>query len=695
MAYFNSLNKAYSAGRARIQHLNQLQSMQTLNLETLVTWGKPKTVNTANGEKILLIAEPTEDFWAAWRADKESLKAAGISCGRDRDTGAWQVKWWQDLPKQVIETQNRTMEASRADDAAIQIPKPAGLDLDFLGYQRAGVAFALDSISKRGGVLIADEQGLGKTIQAIGVINLRQDIKKVLIICPNTLKVNWRREFSRWCARPLKIAVQNAGSPYLGDLVDVLAINYDIVGKYLDKIQATGFDMMIIDECHYVKNSKAQRTKATLSIKPPIRVALSGTPIENRPKEIWTVLNWLEPKAWPKFFSFGTRYCAGVNNGFGWDFSGASNVEELQRKLRGSLMVRRLKADVLKELPAKRRQLIELDSSGCGRVLKEEAQYAHRLEMIEKLKARVELAKAAESREDYENAVATLKESQEAVFQEMSRIRHEIGLAKVPQAIEFISDALENGKVVCFVHHKDVVAALHAKFPQAAVITGDTRDRMGEVDRFQKDPECSVFIGNNAAAEGITLTAASHVVMLEGDWVPGKLAQKEDRCHRIGQHDSVLVSYLVLEGSLDAHIMRVNISKMNIIHRAMDEELDPLDTSTELPPPTVDISTPAGAKPTAGTKDPFERLAQEAKTISFQACAWILGGLRHLSAFCDGAQAIDGAGFNKMDSHIGKSLAACARLSPKQAALGARLCRKYKRQLGTEFINKMTELLGA
>jgi SWI/SNF-related matrix-associated actin-dependent regulator 1 of chromatin subfamily A len=667
--------------------------MTTIDLSNLVAWGPPKTVRAQGVEKILRVAPPTETFWEAWRADKAALKAAGISCGRDMKTNQWQAKWWQDVPKAVKEEQNRTLEASRADDADIQIPKPAGLDLDFLGYQRAGVKFALDSISKCGGVLIGDQMGLGKSVETIGIVNLRPDVRKVLVVAPNTLKVNWRREFNRWCARPLKVCVQNTGIPYVGEYADVTVINFDIVGKYLNQIRATGFDMMIIDECHYVKNSKAQRTKATLSIRPPIRVALSGTPIENRPKEIWTILNWLEPEAWPKFFPFAKRYCDAVNNGFGWDFSGASNVEELQRKLRGSLMVRRLKADVLKELPAKRRVLIELDSSGCGRVLREEAQYADRLEMLERLKARVELAKASESREEYERAVAALRESQDAVFAEMARIRHEVGLAKVPQAIEFISDAVENGKIVVFCHHKDVVAALHAKFPQAAVITGDTRDRMGEVDRFQQDPACNVFIGNNAAAEGITLTASSHVVMLEGDWVPGKLAQKEDRCHRIGQHDSVLVSYLVLEGSLDAHIMRVNVDKMNVIHRAMDAELDPLDTSTEFPPPTVVISTPAGAKPTAGAKDPFDRLAQEAKMINPEACAWILGGLRRLAAMCDGAQAIDGAGFNKMDSTIGKSLAACARLSPKQAALGARLVRKYRRQLGAGFVERMEELL--
>ena len=540
-----------------------------------------------------------------------------------------------------------------------------------------GPATALDTLSAGRGCLIADEMGLGKTIQAIGVINSIPEITRVVIVCPNTLKINFRNELRKWLVRPLKVAVQYAGEPWVGDNADVVIINYDIVSKF-PQLQETQWDLRILDESHFVKNSKAARTKATLSIPAKFKLALTGTPILNRPIELFTTLQDLDRQTWGSLFGYAKRYCAAVQNGYGWDFSGASNVEELQDRLRSTIMVRRLKKDVLRELPAKRRQIIELPVNGASRlVADEERQWEEKEAALDDLRARAELAKASENPDDYKAAVAALREGQGAAFAEMAHLRHDIGMAKLPKVIDFCRDAEESGKLVIFAHHLDVVAGLVEEFTGAAVVTGETPadKRQTEVDRFQNDPACRIFIGNLAAAEGLTLTASAHVVFAEGQWVPGKLSQMEDRCHRIGQTDSVLVSYLVLEGSLDARMMRACVDKLDVIDRALDRAHDALEYATAPAPRAKN-----GAAPVSERR---ENLIKLAETLDAAMIAAVHAGLRQLAGSDhDYATTLNGVGFSKIDVEIGHSLAERSSLSRLQAALGMVLCRKYQRQLG-------------
>ncbi len=655
----------------------------TTAIADLLPWGKEQQVQTKAGPRIVRKAAPTEGFWSAWRAAKEQLRAAGVSVTQYQ--GQWQVAWWIPIdPEQLAREQaaRETAQAlTRATDAEVIVPAPEGLE--YRGYQKAGVAFGSACWKTGRGVLIADEMGLGKTIQVIGLINSTPEIQRVLIVCPNTLKGNWSRELRKWLIRPLRIGVQKAGVPWLGDVVDIVIVNYDIVHKY-PEAQIPCWDLRVMDEAHYCKNPKARRTKATLSTRAWRKVSLTGTPIENRPVELWPIISDLDPQSWdPKkgFFTFAKKYCDAKNNGFGWDFSGHSKEQELQHKLRSTIMVRRLKADVLTELPPKRRQIIEIEADGNLRAAEVSARDA--TERLEELRARVELARASDRREDYEAAVAELEEGAGAAFAEMSKLRFELGMAKLPQAIAFIEDALESSKCIVFGHHIDVIKALKDRFPQAAVITGSTPgdQRMAEVDRFQNDPECNVFLGNNAAAEGITLTAGSHVIFVEGDWVPGKLAQKEDRAHRIGQRDSVLVSYLVVDGTIDADMIKANVDKLSVIDRVLDKVTDYKEQAA--PVAGGDAPSVRAARVT------FESMAKEAAGMSAEACALALEGMQRLAGVCDGAARRDMAGFSGVDARIGHSLAQQARLSPKQGLLAAKLCRKYKRQLGEEFLARL------
>ena len=646
-----------------------------IKIETLLPWGAPKKVRLQDGTDRILRTSFTvpASFWDAWKQNKEALRAAGIAPKRE-SSGAWIVNWWAHVDPVAAKADQAkravAVEASRAQDALLDIPRPSGLE--YLPYQRAGVAYAQGCWAAGRGALIGDEMGLGKTIQAIGLINITPDIKSVLIVCPNTLKLNWARELKKWLTRPMSVEVQYSNKAF--SRADIVIVNYDTIHKFLPDIANRNWDLRVCDESQYVKNPKARRTKATLSTRAARKVSLTGTPIENRPIEVWPVLNDLDPVSWPKtnFFQFARRYCAAKQNGFGWDFSGHSNEAELQHKLRSTIMVRRLKKDVLTELPAKQRQVIELDAAGSKELLAlEESMVAEREAALVELRARVELARAGESREEYAEAVHALRRGQGAAFEDMAEIRHKVALAKLPQCLAFIEDAMESGKVLVFAHHLDVVAGIVAKFPQAAVITGETpaAKRMEQVDRFQTDAECNIFVGNLAAAEGLTLTAGAHVIFVEMQWVPGKHAQMEDRAHRIGQKDSVLCSYLVLEGSLDAHMSRTIVEKLSVIDACLDKVTDWAEAEVE------------EVEPITNVRLTFEKIAAEAKLVTDRCLELVHLGMKSLAGVCDGARKLDDVGFAAVDVRIGHALAHRATITQKQAALGARILCKYHRQI--------------
>ena len=601
------------------------------------------------------------------------------------------------LMKQVAEKQaerSATVEASRAASADIHIPCPEGLA--YLPYQVAGINYAL----RRPNVLFGDEMGLGKTIQAIGVINADETIRKVLVVCPASLKLNWQREMRKWLVREMSITIAS-GQSCVPNFADITIANYDILAKHAATLRAVTWDLIICDEGHYIKNPEAKRTQAVVgkekkgqvempAISARRRMILTGTPIPNRPIEGWPHFHYLDPAEFRSFWGYAKRYCDAQNNGYGWDFTGSANLGELQDKLRGSIMVRRLKADVLTELPAKRRAVIEIAANGASSAVKHEQEAWERKEAtMLALRAAVELAKASDDPADYAEAVSRLKGAAKAAFDELAKLRHATAVAKIPYVIEHLNSAIEDGgKVVVFAHHHDVLNALAEEFGDRAVlVSGEVNisERQAAVDRFQTDSTCQVFIGGiQAAGVGITLTAASHVVFAELDWVPGNVTQAEDRCHRIGQRGMVLVEHLVLEGSLDARMAQTLVEKQEVIAAALD------DIEAEIPVvPVVEKERPATESATRA------KIATEAAKLTAEQVAAISAGLRALAAMDgDYAQELNGMGFSKIDCEIGHSLALAAMgrgLTPRQAALGAKLVRKYRRQV-PEFAAVLVEM---
>lgn len=452
----------------------------------------------------------------------------------------------------------------------MNIPAPPGKA--YLPYQEKGIRFCLGAR----GTIIADEMGLGKTVQAIGVINAMV-AQRVFVICPKSLKHNWHNELDEWLThRPAVLVVCTFGeAEYLKD----------------SDIQ---WDVLIVDEAHFIKNPQSQRAQRVKHIAARTKariLLLTGTPMESCPVEMWPLLQIACPEVWdppaaanplmvmpkektghpgtgPYFWSFATRYCDLKKTRFKvgrrfrttWDFSGASNLGELQKRLRETCMVRRLKKDVLPELPPKRRKLILLK----GKITKADEALSDRLGEV--------------TEENYESVVKRLV-ADKVLFEEFSARRHEQALEKVHECIEIIENALDTTKkITVFAHHQDViytiVKALESSSPGTTVsVTGKTHvaDRGAAVKRFQEDPSCQIFVGSiGAAGVGITLTAASLVIFVELDPTPGRMTQAEDRAHRIGQRDMVLVWHLLLDGSICSRLAKILVKKQAVISAALD-----------------------------------------------------------------------------------------------------------------------------
>lgn len=660
-------------------------SETTIDIATLCVWSAPKSIRTKAGPRLLRVADPSEAFRALWKSNKDALRAAGIGWEKDFRTGdlTGRINWWQPDGEKV-EREEKAIAASSASDAQIEVPAPEGCE--YLPYQRAGIAWGIE----REAVLIGDEMGLGKTIQALGVINADASIKRVLVICPASLKLNWKREAKKWLTRPFEIGIVS-GSDWPRH-AEIVICNYDVASKHRERIHAETWDMLILDEAHYCKNPKAQRTQAILGKRDrsPLRempavaarrkIVLTGTPILNRPVEAQAILGYLAPVEFGNFFSFAKRYCGAYQGRYGWDFTGATNLEELQRRLRSTVMIRRLKADVLTELPAKRRQVIELAANGAAAVIeKEQAAWTRHQETLAALREAVELAKVLEDQEAYAAAVEALREGQGAAFEEMAVIRHQVALAKVPYVIEHVASASEEGPVVLFAWHRDVVEALAKGLAEREVasvqLVGGMSDeaKQASVDAFQAG-EVPVFIANiKAGGVGITLVRSSHVVFAELDWVPANMTQAEDRTHRIGQRDAVLVQHLVLEGSLDQVMAEALVKKQEVADRALDNPIAKLEAAE----PVTAIRVKPEDRPVS--TDPSAKVYTPEQIIKFHT------GLKRLAGVCDGARLLDNVGFNGLDTRFGKALAAQASLSQRQTAIAERLCRKYRRQLGEDY----------
>jgi SWI/SNF-related matrix-associated actin-dependent regulator 1 of chromatin subfamily A len=648
-----------------------------VNVEQLARWRKAKEVPTSRGPRVLRTATPTPEFWTVWNANKSALRAAGISC--EEHQGEWEACWWQELPAEELLRRQQSLLGSRALDAEIEVPCNPGMA--YRGFQLAGIKYIRD----HEGTMLADEMGIGKTIQAIGVINLLPNICRVLVVTKANLKINWYRELCKWLVRPMSVGIADSKS---FPTTDIVIMNYDIAHKY-ERSLSNYWDLVVLDESHRIKSRTARRTKAIVGYKPTReeskagmlptsgipakrRLALSGTPIENTIQEMFTVLNYLCPDKFPSRSKFESQWLRGEKSAYGWQISGPKNIANLQQHLRETCLLRRLKKDVLKELPPKTRIIVELDKSGLEEQLKLEKIVAARHEdLMVETQASYELAKAADSEAEFKDKISSLRQRTGVAFSEISRVCHEEALAKLPKVIEALEDDMEeNGcKIVVGAYHQDVARRLHEHFPNSVLYSGEIRDdrlKQQAVDRFQNDPTTGPFFGTiRAAGEGITLTASSLVVLVEEDWVPGKITQFEDRCHRMGQLNSVLVKHYVVSGSLDVNKALTCIEKQALADGALDNEK-----------PDADEPALVSGHRSLATKAQVEI---EASVVTEEQLVVI----HHLVKVL-----FDQVEMHAVDNAVAGVLASQLRVTAKQAILGRKLVLRYRDKLPGDLVAK-------
>ena len=446
-------------------------------------------------------------------------------------------------------------------DSDFKVPSNPGCE--FLPYQRAGVKAIRDRFLDGKQVLLGDEMRLGKSVQTVGLINVMHDIWRVLVVCPATIKLDWAAKIKTWSTIPFSVGVIWPSTIELPK-ANILIVNYDLLHRWV----WPQVDLLVVDEAHLVKTPTTRRAKKTFAIRATHKLFLTGTPVLSRPIELYPLLKALAPKDWPSMGAFGVRYCGGFVDERGWDFTGASNSEELCDRLKSTVMVRRLRSEVWKDLPPVRREVIELPIDG-GPARK-------CLEREEKLKHDF----------TYEAQVNGLAAGRRRAFEQCSVVRHESALAKAPQVVEFIKDAMEGNeeKVVIFAWHKDVIDALMRGLSPFCplCVTGDTPvpERQQNNVLFLTEKTHRLFVGNIVAAGlGLDLSVASRVIFAELDWTPGNMRQCEDRCQNVAKRDTVLVQHLVLEGSIDANMARALVRKQDILDRTLDgkEDDSPLD----------------------------------------------------------------------------------------------------------------------
>lgn len=414
------------------------------------------------------------------------------------------------------------------------------------------------------GVIVADEMGLGKTVQALAAVQAA-DAFPAVVVCLASLKINWRREAEKWLPGR-RVEIVGGLRPYPVD-ADVVIVNYDVLHEWAGAVPEPR--AVILDEAHLCKSPRARRTRAAIALADRVRVGgivlcLTGTPVLNHPIELVPLL----------------RICNRLDEfdgagGFRRRYGQGAYMTELNRRLRSTCYVRRRKADVLKELPARRWAplTVEGDPEAMEEYRRAESDVITFL--ADRARSIAEESGAGATAAETAGWEAAMRAQAAEHLVAITMLKRLAARAKVPAIREWLSDF--DGKVVVFGWHRDVIGVVLSEFADGCGVTGGQSevDRQASVDRFQTDEAQKVIACSmKAGGVGITLTAASDVLFVEQGWTPADMDQALDRCHRIGQRDSVTGWVMLCEGTIDEEIAGLIEEKRSVVDAATDG--DPL-----------------------------------------------------------------------------------------------------------------------
>ena len=431
-------------------------------------------------------------------------------------------------------------------------------------YQRGGVSIMDGDYRdfEEGRIVLADAMGLGKTIQALTwVNNARIERCPCLVVCPAGLKINWEREAAKHIGMRAEI-LEGKKVPKLGfgQFHKLYIINYDILAAWVDYLVELGIKTIIFDEGHYLKNRMAKRTKAAIALckKAGIkfRFILTGTPIMNRPAEIWQLLNIVRPDLFPNFFKFAFKYCKPEKKFWGWTYNGAQNLDHLHRKLKRTCMIRRLKSQVLKQLPKQSRIIVPMEIS-------DRKQYEHAFrDLIGWIRS-------------FDPAQATRAARAEGLIKS-GYLKRLTGRLKLPSVLEWIDNFLENddGKIIVFGDQHVVVEAIHERYKHMSVLLyGKTSksQRQRVKDQFDNHKQTRIMVANmQAGGVGWNGIVAQTILFAELHWVPAMHSQAAARIDRIGQTKRTEAYYAIGRDTIEEKLMEMIQKKQRDANNAID-----------------------------------------------------------------------------------------------------------------------------
>ena len=459
-------------------------------------------------------------------------------------------------------------------NAIIKSHKVEQVEIDYTKYNhRPPLKHQKEAIEKLVGskrFILADDMGLGKTTATI-IAALETGAKKILIICPASLKINWQREIANYSDRSVFICEsKNFSTEH-----DFVITNYDIIKNFYDikdkensPIYQCNFDLIVIDEAHYLQNVQAQRTKLINSFakRADKLWLLTGTPMTSRPINYYNLLSLIENPVAGNWMAYVIRYCEGYQFRVGgnrkiWNTNGASNLEELRDRT-SKQVLRRLKEDVL-DLPDK---------------------------IITPVYLRLRSRLYEELMGEYYDWYKTKAEESSSMtlqFTKLTKVRQIIADEKIESSIELAENIVEQGKkVIIFTNFTASLQKLVEHFGKKAVYVDGScspAKRQNAVDEFQTNDKIKVFVGNlKAAGVGLTLTAGEAVIMNDLSFVPSDHSQGEDRAYRYGQKSNVSVYYPIFENTIEGVIYDILSKKKNIFETVMGDNIDKVDVVEEI-----------------------------------------------------------------------------------------------------------------
>lgn len=414
-----------------------------------------------------------------------------------------------------------------------------------------------------GRVLLADSMGMGKTVQALAHVDRHPELRPVVVVCPASLKWVWEREAKVHIGLRAEVLEGTRPKGHRIRPAGMYIINYDILHAWLDWLKALSPQIVVADEIHYAKEKESRRSRALaeLCLGVPHVLGLTGTPIENRPIELWHPLYIIRPDLFPNWRAFAQRYCRPRRTPWGgWDFSGASHLDELNSILRKQVMIRRRKEDVLAELPAKRRQVIPVDITN-------RADYNHAFrDFIGWLKK-------------YAPSKWWRKAARAQAIVQMGHLLRLAAKGKLPAVYEWVDNFLQSGndKLVLFASHRKVIARLNERYAGLSVVVDGSvvgRKRQQAFDQFLLTKRTQILVGNiKAAGLGWSGRGVSDLGFVEFGWTPGGLSQAEDRIHGLGRGVKGRRSHIrlfVARGTIEEKLLAMLDKKSAVANQAID-----------------------------------------------------------------------------------------------------------------------------